>query len=45
MRYVGEASGVICARQFSLFDFARNATTPGLTCESTSTDGKLALIP
>ena len=45
MRYVGAAIGVRPSCQFSWFVFRRNATTPGLTCETTSTGGQLALMP
>ena len=45
MRYVGAASGVKPKRQLRRFVLRRNAATPGLTCDSTSTGGKLALMP
>ena len=44
-RYVGEATGVKSKRQLRWFVLRRNAATPGLTCESTSTGGQLALMP
>src|SRR6266566_1465153 len=45
IRYVGDATGVMWIRQLRLFDFRRNAATPGLTCESTSIGGQLTLSP